>query len=64
MKLEAVIFDYDGTLVLLNIDFDALRREVERRLLGHGVELDLRNDQQRDGIDFLDGSLGGHVVLS
>ena len=39
MKLEAVIFDYDGTLVLLNIDFDALRREVERRLLGHGVEL-------------------------
>ncbi len=40
MKLEAVIFDYDGTLVLLNIDFDALRREVEGRLLGHGVELD------------------------
>ncbi len=40
MRLEAVIFDYDGTLVLLNIDFDALRRDVERRLLGHGVELD------------------------
>jgi phosphoglycolate phosphatase len=40
MKLEAVIFDYDGTLVRLNIDFEAMRRDVERRLLGHGVELD------------------------
>ncbi len=40
MKLEAVIFDYDGTLVHLNIDFDTLRRDVERRLLVHGVEMD------------------------
>ena len=39
MKLEAVIFDYDGTLVLLNIDFDALRREVEGRLLGPVLSL-------------------------
>jgi phosphoglycolate phosphatase len=40
MKPEAVIFDYDGTLVQLNIDFDALRRDVERRLIEHSVELD------------------------
>jgi len=40
MKLEAVIFDYDGTLVHLNIDFAALRRDVERSLIGYGVELD------------------------
>lgn len=40
MKLEAVIFDYDGTLVRLNIDFDVLRREVTKRLIRHGVELD------------------------
>ena len=38
MKLEAVIFDYDGTLVRLNIDFDALRREVENSLIGYGVD--------------------------
>ena len=37
MKWEAVIFDYDGTLVHLNIDFEALRREVERSLIGYGV---------------------------
>ena len=40
MKLEAVIFDYDGTLVRLNIDFAALRRDVEGSLIGYGIELD------------------------
>ncbi len=44
MKLEAVIFDYDGTLVHLNIDFAALRRDVERSLIGYGVELDRLED--------------------
>ena len=38
MKWEAVIFDYDGTLVHLNIDFEALRRDVERSLIGYGVD--------------------------
>ncbi len=28
MEFEAVVFDYDGTLVHLNIDFDAMRRSV------------------------------------
>ncbi|NIO04304.1 MAG: HAD-IA family hydrolase [Proteobacteria bacterium] len=32
MGIEAVVFDYDGTLVQLNIDFDAMRRGVERLL--------------------------------
>lgn len=40
MKFEAVIFDYDGTLVHLNINFEALRRDVERSLVGYGIELD------------------------
>lgn len=32
MEIEAVIFDYDGTLVHLNIDFDVMRRGVDRLL--------------------------------
>jgi len=32
MEFEAVVFDYDGTLVDLNIDFDAMRRGVVRLL--------------------------------
>jgi hydrogenase expression/formation protein HypE len=38
MKIEAVIFDYDGTLVHLNIDFEAMRRGVERLLESHGLK--------------------------
>lgn len=41
MEVEAVIFDYDGTLVHLNIDFDAMRRGVDSLLdsyrLDHSV---------------------------
>ena len=37
MKIEAVIFDYDGTLVHLNIDFEVMRRGVERLLESHGL---------------------------
>jgi phosphoglycolate phosphatase len=40
MKWEAVIFDYDGTLIRLNIDFEALRRDVEKSLIGYGVDPD------------------------
>ncbi len=36
--MEAVIFDYDGTLVHLNIDFGAMRRDVEEALVAHGIE--------------------------
>jgi phosphoglycolate phosphatase len=35
---HAVIFDYDGTLVQLNIDFGSMRRGVERLLIAYGIE--------------------------
>lgn len=38
MKLEAVIFDYDGTLVHLNIDFEAMRRGVDRLFESYGLD--------------------------
>ncbi len=37
---EAVIFDYDGTLVHLNIDFIAMRQEVERVMTDYGIKPD------------------------
>lgn len=37
-ETEAVIFDFDGTLVHLNIDFDRMRREVEDALARYGIE--------------------------
>jgi len=37
---EAVIFDYDGTLVHLNIDFSAMRQEVERVMTDYGIKPD------------------------
>jgi phosphoglycolate phosphatase len=36
--MEAVIFDYDGTLVHLNIDFGVMRRDVEELLDEHAIE--------------------------
>jgi phosphoglycolate phosphatase len=36
--IEAIIFDYDGTLVQLNIDFEAMRRAVEAFCADYGVE--------------------------
>lgn len=35
---HAVIFDYDGTLVQLNIDFSYMRQGVERLLVEYGIE--------------------------
>ncbi len=40
MEIKAVVFDYDGTLVHLNIDFDAMRKAVEGLLNAHGVDGD------------------------
>jgi phosphoglycolate phosphatase len=45
MKWEAVIFDYDGTLIHLNIDFKALRLDVERSLTGYGVDPERLQDR-------------------
>jgi phosphoglycolate phosphatase len=35
---RAVIFDYDGTLVRLNIDFSRMRQEIEKLIILYGVE--------------------------
>jgi phosphoglycolate phosphatase len=36
--VEAVIFDYDGTLVHLNIDFGVMRQGVEEFLADYGID--------------------------
>lgn len=36
--IRAVIFDYDGTLVQLNIDFFRMRQEVDKLLMLYGLE--------------------------
>jgi phosphoglycolate phosphatase len=38
MHTEAVIFDFDGTLVHLNIDFSLMRQDVESLLADHGIQ--------------------------
>lgn len=38
--MEAVIFDYDGTLVHLNIDFGVMRQGVEEFLADYGIDPD------------------------
>jgi phosphoglycolate phosphatase len=38
MLAEAVIFDFDGTLVHLNIDFKLMRQEVEGLLAEYGLD--------------------------
>jgi phosphoglycolate phosphatase len=40
MDAEAVVFDYDGTLVHLNINFSVMREGVEKALADHGVNPD------------------------
>jgi len=37
MIVKTIIFDFDGTLVHLTIDFDIIRREVENLLIDYGV---------------------------
>ncbi|MBW2059055.1 MAG: HAD-IA family hydrolase [Deltaproteobacteria bacterium] len=38
MRVEGVIFDYDGTLVHLNLDFDAMRKGVEGLFDSYGLD--------------------------
>ena len=38
MHTEAVVFDFDGTLVHLNIDFGLMRQDVESLLADHGIQ--------------------------
>jgi phosphoglycolate phosphatase len=35
--IETVIFDYDGTLVQLNIDFDLMRQGIKRLIAEYGI---------------------------
>ena len=37
MDIQTVIFDYDGTLVWLNINFNHIRQDIERRLAGYDI---------------------------
>ena len=39
MDIVAVVFDYDGTLVDLNIDFHGMRKEIEHFLSTHGLDV-------------------------
>lgn len=38
MDIQTVIFDYDGTLVWLNINFDHIRQEIEQLLIGYDID--------------------------
>jgi len=39
MNIQTVIFDYDGTLVWLNINFDHIRQEIEQLfLVGYDID--------------------------
>jgi len=44
MDISAVVFDYDGTLVHLNIDFGAIRRQLEQMASSYGVATDAYRD--------------------
>jgi len=39
-SIEAVIFDYDGTLVHLNINFGIIRQELKKFLVDYGIDPD------------------------
>jgi phosphoglycolate phosphatase len=39
MRIDGVIFDYDGTLAHLNIDFGAMRRDVEDLIQTYDIRL-------------------------
>jgi phosphoglycolate phosphatase len=38
MNIQTVIFDYDGTLVWLNINFDYIRQDIEQLLVGYDID--------------------------
>jgi len=42
--IEAVLFDFDGTLVHLNIDFGQMRAELEALLPRYGLSMEGRSD--------------------
>ena len=36
--VDTIVFDFDGTLAKLNIDFDQMRRDIAELISGYGVE--------------------------
>src|SRR5262249_44351951 len=46
---EAILFDYDGTLAILNLDFAAMRRHLHAFTVTQGV-----SPQALDGLDILE----------
>ena len=38
--IEAVLFDFDGTLAVINIDFPLMRRSILEIILSYGIEAD------------------------
>ena len=58
LSLNAVVFDFDGTLAKLNIDFSRMRQDVLEILSRYGVPPDgLRDLFVLEMIDALDGCL-------
>ena len=39
--IETVIFDFDGTLAKLNIDFQRMREEVVKIIASYGIQTNL-----------------------
>src|SRR5438132_12207585 len=46
---EAILFDYDGTLAVLNLDFAAMRRHLHAFTVAQGI-----SPQELDGLDILE----------
>ena len=46
---EAILFDYDGTLAVLNLDFAAMRRQLHTFTVAQGI-----SPQELDGLDILE----------
>src|SRR5437016_3616426 len=46
---EAILFDYDGTLAILNLDFAAMRRHLHAFTVAQGI-----SPQDVDGLDILE----------
>jgi phosphoglycolate phosphatase len=54
IPIQAIVFDYNGTLAKLNIDFDQMRRAVSELIYSYGVAAkDLPTDHLLEIIDYV-----------
>lgn len=58
-RLQSVVFDYDGTLAILNIDFALMRRSLSELILSYGVPA-----AEIDGLFALEMIEAGHKWIS